>query len=199
MLDAIHCYARAQHVAEHIEFGAAETLTGSGSSADWAMVFQQQKARGIGTPFGHVSFARTNLCQTCDAGPQRRGTRKRAGVGPSGFLFTHANELLQCCLAEGRADRIDQAHSDLGMGIGKAIVRRGREVPVTRGPADALLFGHSFHQPVDRQLHQLLPRGLGRRSEHRRDVRRTQRAAPLDHAEDSVAASIIQAHACILR
>ena len=135
MLDAIHCYARAQHVAEHIEFGAAETLTGSGSSADWAMVFQQQKARGIGTPFGHVSFARTNLCQTCDAGPQRRGTRKRAGVGPSGFLFTHANELLQCCLAEGRADRIDQAHSDLGMGIGKAIVRRGREVPVTRGPA----------------------------------------------------------------
>ena len=199
MLDAIHRYSRAQHVAEHIEFGAAETLAGRGGGADRAMVFQQQKTLGIGAPFGHVSFARTDLHQARDAVAQRRGTRKRAGVGQSGLLPTHANEVLQCCLAECRANRIDEAHGELGMSIGKAIVRGGSQVPITRRPADALLFGHGPHQPIVRQLHQLLPCRLGRCSEHRRDVRRTQRAAPLDQAEDSVATGIIQAHACILR
>jgi hypothetical protein len=199
MFDALHRYSRAQHVAEHIEFGAAETLAGRGGGADRAMVLQQQKARGIGAPFGHVSFARTNLRQTCHAGAQRGGTRKRAGVGPSGFLLTHANELLQCGLAEGRADRIDEAHGELGMSVGEAIMSRGSQMPVTRRPADTLLFGQSLHQPIVRQLHQLLPRSLGRRSEHGCDVRRTQWTATLDQAEDPLAAGIIQAHACILR
>jgi hypothetical protein len=199
MLDAIHRGSRAQHIAEHIEFGAAETLTGRGGGADRAMVFQQQKAVGIRAPLGHVSFARTDLRQARNASAQRRGARKRVGIGPFSFRLTHANELLQCCLAEGRADCIDEPHGELGMSVGEATVRHGSQVPATRRPADGLLSGHGLHQPIVRQLHQLLPRRLGGCSEHGRDVRRTQRAATLDQAEDSVATGLIQAHAWILR
>ncbi len=72
-------------------------------------------------------------------------------------------------------------------------------MPVADWTATALLLGRGLHQSIIRQLHQLLPRRLGRRSEYPRDVSRTQRAAPLDQAEDAVAAGVIQAHACILR
>lgn len=198
MLDALHRRSRAQHIAEQIEFGAAKALAGRGGGADRAMVLQQQKPLAVGAPFGHVSFARTNLGQARDAGSQRRGTRKRAGVGPSGFFLTYPNELLQCCLAEGRADRIDEANGEFGMSIRKAIVRDGSEVPVARRPADALLFGHGLYQPIVCQLHQLLPRCLGRRSEHGCGICRALRAATLDQAEDPVATGNIQAHAWIL-
>jgi hypothetical protein len=100
MLGALHGNIRAQHITEHFEFCATEALTGCGRCADRAMIFQQQKAVGVGAPFGHVAFARTDLCQASHAGTQSSGAGERGIVGMPGFVFAHAYEPFQCGLAE---------------------------------------------------------------------------------------------------
>ncbi len=87
MLDAIHGDTRAKHVAEHIQFGAAEALAGRGGRADRAMVLQQQEAAAIGAPFSHVAFARTGLRETRHAGAQRGCAGDRGRVGVPGLLL----------------------------------------------------------------------------------------------------------------
>jgi hypothetical protein len=206
MLDAVHGNARAQHIAEHFEFGATKALTGRGGGADRAVVLQQQKTVRVGARFGHVAFARADLCQACHPGAERAGTGERRTVAAPDLRFAHPYQLFQRSLAQRRADRLDQTHGEFGVRIREAIVRRRRQVPVARGPADTAFLGHGRHQAVVRQLHQMLPRRFGRRAEHGGDVRRPQRPAALDQAEDPFAGGrsvigrgIYQAHAWIMR
>ena len=200
MFHALHGNARAQHIAEHLEFRATKTLTCRGRGADRAVIFQQQEAVGVGAPFGQVAFARPELCQSRHADTQCPGPGECGAVGASGFLFAHAYELFQRRLSQRRADRVDEAHGKLGMRIREAILRGRRQMPVARRPTDAVLLDRGFHQAIVCQLHQMLPRRFGRRAEHRGDVCRTQRATPFDQAEDPVnGGGIFQAHACILR
>lgn len=205
MLNAIHRNVRPQHVVEHIEFSAAKSLTARGGGTDRTMVLQQQKPVGIDAPFGHVSFTRTDLRQACHAGAQRRGTGERGTVGASGFLLARAYKFFQCRLPERHADRVYEMHSQFGMRVGEATVRRSRQVPVVGGSTNALLFSNGFHQPVMLKSDEVLPRSLGCRAKYGRDVCGTERPAPLDQAEYPVAArtrvcpAVFQAHACILR
>jgi hypothetical protein len=145
MLGALHGNIRAQYITEHVEFRATETLTGCGRGADRAMIFQQQKALGVGVPFGHVAFARTDLCQARHTGVQSSGAGERGIVGTSGFVFAHAYELFQCRLAERRADRVDETDGELGVRVREAIVPRWRQVPMARRPTDTAFLGHGFH------------------------------------------------------
>jgi hypothetical protein len=91
------------------------------------------------------------------------------------------------------------------MRVREATVRRSRQVPVTRGPTNASLPSNGFHQLIMLKPDEVLPRSLGCRAKRGRDVGGTKRPAPLDQAENPVAArtricsGVIQAHACILR
>jgi hypothetical protein len=198
MLDAVHDHTAAEYSAEHLEFRATEALAGGSGGADRAMVLEQQECIAGGAPFGHVTFARANPCQPCHAGTQGAGVAQRRCVGASGLGLPRAYEPLQCLLAERRAHRLDQAHGKLGVGIGEAPVSRLRQVPNSCRAADATLPGDAPDQAIIRQLHQVLPRGLGRRAENDGDVGRPQRPAPLDQPEDPIG-RVLQAHACILR
>lgn len=185
VLDAVHRYAWSEHIAEDILFGTAEALTGSGGGADRAVVFQQQETVGVGAPFGHVAFARTDVCQPGHAGAQTRRAGECGAVGAAGLVLARTYELLQCCLSQRRADRVDETHGKLGVGIRKAIMRRRRQVPRARRPAEAALLGHRLDEAVVLQLHQMLPHGFRRRAQHGGDVRGSLRTTSLDEAEDA--------------
>jgi hypothetical protein len=206
VLDAVHGYAWSEHMAEDILFGTAEALTGSGRGADRAVVFQQQETVGVGAPFGHVAFARTDVRQAGHTGAQTRRAGERGAVGASGLVFAHTYELLQCSLSQRRADRVDETHGKLGVGIREATMRRRRQVPGASRPAEAALLGHGLHETFVREFHQVLPRGFCRRAEYGGDIGGSLRTATLDQAEDPIAGhrpgigcGITQGHACIMR
>lgn len=123
MLDPPHRHARSQHVAEHLQLRATETLTSRGGGADRAMILQQQEAVRIGAPFGHVAFAGTQLRQPRDPCPERGELGERGAVGASGFLFARAHQSFQRGLAECRPHGLDQAHGEFRMGIRETTVR----------------------------------------------------------------------------
>jgi hypothetical protein len=194
MFDAFHGDAWPEHVAEDLQFRPAETLTRAGGGADRAMVFEQQERRAIRAPFRHVAFARAKFCQLRDPCAQRRCVGQRRGISTSRFRLAGAYQPLQGGLAERRSHRLDQAHGEFRMGVGEAAVGRRRQMPEACRPADAVLLGLRLDQPIVRKLDELLARRLRRGAKHRRDVRGTQRTAPLDQPKDAVAGTDIQAH-----
>lgn len=199
MLDPLDRHAWSQHVAEDVQLRATKTLARRGGGADRAVIFQQQKAPAIGAPFGHVAFARAEPGQPLDTRAERRGASERGAVGASGLLFANRDQLLQRGFAESGSHRLDQAHGQFGVGIGKAVVGGRCQMPDACRPPEAEFFRDRRNQAGVGEACELLTHRLGRGAECAGNVGRAERATPFEQPEDTVAGAVIQAHAWILR
>lgn len=198
MLDALHRDAWPQHIAEHLQFRATKSLTGRRGGTDRAVILQQHEALRVDAPLGHVAFARTQPRQPLDARAQRRGVGQRCAIEAPGLLLAHSDQLLQRRFAESGAHRVDQADGQLGVGVGKAAVRRRSQMPNARRPPDAVPFNDRRNQTLAGEPGELLAYCLCRGAECGGNVGGAERAAPFQQAKDAVAGAILQAHAWIL-
>jgi hypothetical protein len=89
-----------QHGAEDIEFGTAKALAGGRRGTDGAVILQQQKARVVRPPFGHVAFARAHFRQSCQPVRERGYAAQGFPVGVQRLCLTHLDQPLQRRLAQ---------------------------------------------------------------------------------------------------
>src|SRR5215469_11068544 len=112
--------AGSEKVPKDLQFDAAEALAAQCCGADWAVIFNKQKAF-IGKLFEprHVAFGGAHVGQcrqlSCDIGLADEPPPVRGGD----LLPAVLQEPRQGGLAEFAADRADQINSELGMGVGK--------------------------------------------------------------------------------
>ena len=197
----------AQHGAEHLEFGAAEALAGGRRGADRAVVLQQQEPVGVGSPLGHVAFARADFRQAAPAfrpawrhRPGRRG-RRAGSLAPA-----HTDQSIEGRLAQFGPHRVDQPQGQFGMGVGEPCVAGFGQMPeagsdgqcrAARFPLPAIPSAASL-TTCWRAASAVMPSSRG-------NIGDPLRPAPLDHAKQAVcrrgggdAESIIQVHAWIM-
>ena len=150
------------------------------------MVFQQQKSFGVLLPLRHVAFARANCGQQRHTLGQRIRRRQGLDVGLPGLHLAHLDEAIQRCFAQLRSDRLDQPQRQFRMGIWKAAMAGGGEMPDLGGSANAAPLGLRRDQPLAGKPDQLLACRFRRDVQRRSQIGDALWPAPLDHPEQPV-------------
>lgn len=133
MFDAFHRDVIAQHLAEHVPFGAADSRARAGGFADGAVPFDEEIAVGALTHgFSHVALFGPYARQCSDAGPDRSvGYRDAAPVGVDLCVGTDVDDATQSVVTDRGAHGVDDLDRELRVVIGEQRTRR-----VGDGPRD---------------------------------------------------------------
>ena len=160
MLLAHHAGTGARHFLEQKQLRAAKPLAAAGRRADRAMVFDQQPVGAVGFGARHVALGRAHRRQLLQPLRQRGGV---AGLGIDRARISLAldDQALQPVFAKQLADRADELHRELRVGVGEAAIAGLGQSPVLVRAAcarDGLL--PAFQQARGHQLLHLLAGGF---------------------------------------
>src|SRR5437764_1179027 len=144
----------AEHAAEDLELGPAESLADRGGGADRAVILDEEKILAVLVPFGHVALARPERGEALDAFRHAAGTRQGAGIAVPGLRLARGDDLLQRRLAENAAHRGNELYGQLGMCVGKARIADIGQPPCLPGPPYAVRGALDGDEPLLGELQQ---------------------------------------------
>src|SRR5438105_14015024 len=102
MLRALDAHARAHHVTEEVELGAAQARARGCRGADRAVVLHEQHSLAVGIvdDLRQIPLVGTHTSERFCTYPQRSPLRHRAGVRGALLLGTPVDDALQSLVAE---------------------------------------------------------------------------------------------------
>jgi hypothetical protein len=106
---ALDFNAGAKYPAEEIQFCAAKSFAGIGSSTDWAVVLYQEEASfSLRSNLGHISFVRPNTGQSLELFLQRNRSWYLPRVAGPLVSVADVQHTVQPCLTECISKRVNE-------------------------------------------------------------------------------------------